>query len=452
MWFCARRACERTVPFNRHHQAMKSFKGPDFSASGQFELSGLNHSIRQIDTALATTVGMERIKSLVLLGAGQAHLQVLRQLAQNRRADLDVTLVTPWSYKTSAAMTIAYVSGEHPLAACRIDLEPLVQQAGVRWISARCRGLDADTSSVMLDYGARGATVTGQRTSAIVGRPAVLTCDYLSIDIGTVMESTQLERFLPGASEHALLYKPGEQFIDLWTQTVNEARLQSRKPLKICVIGADTPSVELCFAIRHGLKKAGISHQVQLLTNGQVLAGDQSAGVRKRVAALLTKHGVAVTHQRCLRIQAHGVDLDSGTTLPAHTVVLATGDQPPDWLTHSGLAVDRTGRVEVNTHLQSASHPRVFAAGSVAARPETDRTRGQSGINGKAAGPDLALNLLATIGDQPLVHHNPNATGVSFLNCGGGHAIASWGPWSVEGHWVWYLKQRHDHNQLAGLR
>lgn len=430
---------------------MKTFTDPDSGATGQFELSGLNHSNRKIDATLATTVGMERIKSLLLLGAGEAHLQVLRQLAQNRRADLDVTLVTPWSYKTSAAMAINCVSGEHPLAACRIDLEPLVQQAGVRWISARCRGLDADTSSVMLDYGASGATVTGQRTSAMVGRPAVLTCDYVSIDIGTAMESSQLERFLPGASEHALLYKPSEQFIDLWTQTVNQARSQSREPLKICVIGADTPSVELCFAIRHGLNKAGISHQISLLTNGQVLAGDQTAGVRKRATALLTKHGVAVTPQRCLRIQAHGVDLDSGSTLTADTVVLATGDQPPGWLAHSGLAVDRTGRVKVNTHLQSASHPRVFAAGSVAARQETNPTRGKPGINGHAAGPDLALNLLATIGDQPLVHHNLNAKGVSFLNCGGGHAIASWGPWSVEGHWVWYLKQRQDHRHLAGL-
>ena len=34
--------------------------------------------------------------------------------------------------------------------------------------------------------------------------------------------------------------------------------------------------------------------------------------------------------------------------------------------------------------------------------------------------------------------------GVSFLNCGGGHAIASWGPLTAEGHWVWRLKQRQD--------
>ena len=429
---------------------MKSSKEPDFGATGQFELTGVYHSDRKADATFATTLGMERIKSLLLLGAGEAHLQVLTQLARHRRADLDVTLVTPWSYKTSAAMAAGYVGGEHSLAACQIDLEPLVKQAGVRWISARCSGLDANTSSVMLDYGASGATVTGQRTSSMVGRPAVLTCDYLSIDTGTVMERRQLDGFLPGASEHALLYKPTEQFINRWTQTVNQAKSRPGTPLSVCVIGADTVGVELCFAIGHGLKKAGIAHQIHLVTHGQPLAEDQTTGVRKRVAALLKKHGVAVVPQRCLRVQAQGVELDNGTTLAAHTVVLATGDQPPDWLAHSGLAMDRGGRVEVNTHLQSTSHPRVFAAGGVATRPGPASSK--SGINGQAAGPDLALNLLATLSDQPLNNHNPNAAGVSFLNCGGGHAIASWGPLSAEGHWVWRLKQRQDHHHLASLR
>jgi NADH dehydrogenase FAD-containing subunit len=428
---------------------MNYLKDADFGTTGHFELAGVYHSNRPFDATLATTVSMERIKSLLLLGAGGSHLQVLMQLARHRRTDLDVTLVTPWSYKTRSAMTADCVGGDIPLADCQIDLEPLVKQAGVRWISARCCGLDANTSSVTLDYGASGTTVTGQRTSAIVGRPSVLTCDYLSINIGTVMERSQLDVFLPGASEHALLYKPSEQFVNRWTQTVNQARSQPGQFLGVCVIGADTPGVELCFAIRNRLKNAGIPHQVHLLTNGQTLAGDQTASVRKRVVALLKTHGVAVVPQRCLRVQAHGVELDNGTTVTAHTVVMATAERPPGWLAHSGLAVDSAGRVKVNAHLQSTSHPRVFAAGGVAMRPGS--TGGKSGINEQSAVAELAPNLLAAINDQSMTHYSPSVASVSFLSCGDRHAIASWGPLTAEGRWVWHLKHRRDHNAMAGL-
>ena len=308
---------------------------------------------------------MERIKSLLLLG-GSAPAGAM-QLARHRRADLDVTLVTPWSYKTSAAMAAGYVAGEHPLAACQIDLEPLVKQAGVRWISARCSGLDANTSSVMLDYGASGATVMGQRTSSMVGRPAVLTCDYLSIDTGTVMERRQLDSALPGAADHALLYKPTEQFINRWTQTVNQARSRSGTPLSVCVIGADTVGVVLCFAIRHGLKKVGIPHQIHLLTHGQALAEDQTTGVRKRVAALLKN----TVWQWCLNDACASKHKEwSWTTAPPWPPTpwcwpLATnhltGWHTADWQWTRPAALRSTPTCK------STSHPRVFAGRGVRA-------------------------------------------------------------------------------------
>lgn len=430
---------------------MKASKDPDFGATGQFELTGVYFSDRKADATFATTLGLDRIKSLLLLGAGEAHLQVLAQLAQHRRSDLDVTLITPWSYKTSPLLAPGYVAGQHPLAVCQVNLEPLLHDAGVRWISARCSGLDANTSAVMLDYGAAGATVSGQRTNGAVNRPAMLTYDLLSIDTGMALERRQLDALVPGASEHALQHKPTEQFVNRWTQVLNQAKAHPNQRLEVCVVGASTVGLELCFAIERGLSKAGVAHRIHLVGQGAPLAADRPASVRRRVAGWLKKRQIVWHDARCTRVHADRLDLDTAPPIPTQLVVMTTGEHAPDWLAHSGLGMDDRGRVLVNAHLQSTSHPKVFATGGVAARAGHS---GQPGlpVDGEQTGPDLALNLLASLSDQPLNTHTPSAPNLSFLNCAGEHAIANWGPLSAEGRWAWRWKHRHDLGLLARYR
>lgn len=427
---------------------MKASKDPDFGATGQFELTGVYVSDRKADATFATTLGMDRIKSLLLLGAGEAHLRVLAQLAKHSRSDLDVTLITPWSYKTSAALARGYVAGQHSLAACQIDLEPLLQRAGVRWISARCNGLDARTSSVMLDYGAAGASVSGQRTSGAVGRPAMLTYDLLSIDTGTALERHHLDTLLPGAAEHAVLHKPTEQFVNRWAQILNQAKAHPNKPFDVCVIGAETAGLELCFAMERGLSAAGIPHRVHLVGQGRPLGAGYPPSVRKRVIAWLKKRQIIWHNALCTRVHAQHIDLSEGPAISAQLVVVATGDHTPEWLTHSGLARDGNGRVLVNDHLQSTRSPKVFATGGIAAKVGHLRQAGLR-IDGEQAGPTLALNLLASLSDQPLNPLTAPSPKVRFLNCAGEHAIASWGRFSAEGRWAWRWKQRQDLGLVA---
>ncbi|MBY0465789.1 MAG: hypothetical protein K2W33_12690 [Burkholderiales bacterium] len=214
-----------------------SSQEPDFGATGQFELTGVYFVDKKADAAFATTLGMDRIKTLLLLGAGHAHLQVLAQLAANRRSDLDVTLITPWSYQTYSGMTPGFVAGHYPLADCQIDLLPLLREAGARWISARCNGLDANTQSVMLDYGGGSPGVDLQKTGTTMSRPAMMTYDFLSIDTGSVMEKRKLDRTIPGAAEHAILVRPMEQFVNRWTQVLNRAKAKPGHTLHVTVVG-----------------------------------------------------------------------------------------------------------------------------------------------------------------------------------------------------------------------
>jgi hypothetical protein len=46
----------------------------------------------------------------------------------------------------------------------------------------------------------------------------------------------------------------------------------------------------------------------------------------------------------------------------------------------------------------------------------------------------------------------PQKRSLYLLACGGRRAIASWGPWSAEGGWVWWWKNRIDRAFVAQYR
>lgn len=424
-----------------------SSQDPDFGATGQFELTGVYFVDKKADAAFATTLGMDRIKTLLLLGAGHAHLQVLAQLAANRRSDLDVTLITPWSYLTYRGMTPGFVAGHYPLEDCQIDLQPLLREAGARWISARCCGLDANTQSVMLDYGGSSPGVDLQQAGATINRPAMMTYDFLSIDTGSVMEKRKLDQSIPGASEHAILVRPIEQFVNRWSQVLNRAKAKPASTLRVTVVGAGASGIELLLAMQQGLQTAGVTAQLRLVVGGHALAPDYPKGVQQRLAAQLRKRQIEVDMGTCTRVTADAVEVDGGRTLASDVTVIATGSAAPDWLNHSGLAQDENGYALVNAHLQSTSHRNVFAAGDVATR--FDRRHAGNGVYAERAGSDLALNLLATLTDQPLNAHMPSDRSLNLISCGTGHAIANWGAFSAEGAWAWRWKDKIDRQFMA---
>jgi NADH dehydrogenase FAD-containing subunit len=420
---------------------------PDFGATGQFELTGVFLVDKKADAAFATTLGMDRIKTLVLLGTGAAHLEVLRLLASNRRSDVDVTLISPWSYQTFSGMTPGFVAGHYPLDDCQIDLQPLMRDAGVRWISARCSGLDASTSAIMLDY---GPGASAQPTHQLVNRPAMLTYDLLSIDTGPSQDRRWLESHIPGSTEHSLLLYPAEQFVNRWTQVVRQAQAKQGQGLKVALLGADPHAIEMVFAIQLGLQKAGVDCEVCLITGGETLAGSAPAGVQKRILALLKRRGIQVMEQTCMRVDSGALTLSDGSVRPCDVPVVGVGVRGPEWLKHSGLTLGDADCVRVNGRLQSSSHKNVFAAGDVAIR--NDREAPRNGVDAVRAGHDLALNLLASLTDQPLSPHDPSERNVQVIGCGANHGIAHWGPVTAEGQWAWRLKERADQAFVAQFR
>jgi pyridine nucleotide-disulfide oxidoreductase family protein len=378
------------------------------------------------------------ITKLLLLGAGHAHVHVLAQLAQNRPADLDITVISPYPYQTYSGMAPGLVAGHYSAEACQIALEPLARAAGAKWLQGRCTGIDATEQRVRL-------SPSGKSLSQSDILPPDLPYDLLSIDTGAVIDRERLEADMPGASAHALTVRPIEMFATLWPQVVALAQSQ---PLSIAMIGAGAAGIEILLAAEQCLRVQGVTGaRFTLIAGGEEVATNYPPGVGKRVLRQLKRRGITVLRETCVGMEEGNVQLGSGAQLACDVPLLAIGTHAPAWLQDSGLALSEAGHVLVNAFQQSPSHPNVFAAGDASTRE--DKPHAKSGVYAVRSGPPLAHNLLAQHEGQALMPHHPPANTLNLLSCGAGHAIASYGPLHAEGAWAWRWKDRIDRAFMA---
>ncbi|MFO1330775.1 MAG: FAD-dependent oxidoreductase [Rubrivivax sp.] len=363
------------------------------------------------------------MKRVLLLGAGHAQVRVLLELARTPLPGAEVTLVTPFPYQTYSGMVPGLVAGHYTAEQCQIPLAPLVQAARVRLAPGHAVQLDAAARQVRLADG------------------QVIGYDLLSLDTGSVMARDRID----GAREHGLFVRPIEHFVQLLDPLLV---LACERVLDVVVVGGGAAGVELAMALQHRLAGHGDERaRVALVSgDGPPLFGYPQPVIERGLRALARRR-ITVFQERCGRIEAGALHLASGARLACDAPVIATGADAPPYLQGSGLRLDEQGFVATGPTLQSLSHPEVFAAGDVSARPDAPHPR--SGVYAVRAGPVLAVNLRAAAAGGELQRWQPQARSLNLLSCGDRRAIAAWGPLSADGRWAWWWKDRIDRRFMA---
>ncbi|GAA3528842.1 FAD-dependent oxidoreductase [Zobellella aerophila] len=357
------------------------------------------------------------MRRLILAGGGHAHLYVLAALAKRPLAGVEVVLVTPDPHQYYSGMLPGWISGHYSRDQCRIDLRPLARAAQVRLETQRVIGLDADNRMVTLADGR--------------------TLDYtlLSLDTGSEVDLSWLQ----AAGDKLLPAKPLTRFFDQWPTRLAQAR---RTPgYRLLVVGGGAAGVELALAAQHAFVQERIDGRVILVASDSGPLNGHAEGARQRIGRMLAEAGIEVHEQRAAG-SGQGVMLADGNQLAADCVIAAAGASAPPWLIGTDLALNQQGYVAINGHHQSLSHPQVFAAGDVCARQDVVMAR--SGVHAVHAGPVLAGNLRAALEGEPLTCYRPRRHSLYLLATGPRHAVASWGPVSMEGKWVWFWKDHID--------
>lgn len=368
-------------------------------------------------------------KRLVLLGGGHSHLAVLMHLARRPLPGLDITLISKDIDTPYSGALPAFIAGSASSDDLFIDLRPLAQMAGARLIQAQVDAIDLEAKCVHCP-----------------GRPPVF-FDFLSINIGSRPDTS----LIPGADEFALSVKPIPLFLDQW-QALQE-RAKASRAITLAIVGGGPASVEMACAMQQRLHEllqtdtdpsqgSDAKVEIHIVTRAASILGGHCKKAQRLAIQMLTDKGIAMhTHADVTRIDDQRIHFQHGESETAKVVVLdvdrcvvATGASPARWLETTGLALDEQGFVRVNDHLQSLSHPYVFAAGDIAAI--AGQRRPKSGVYAVRQGVPLGRNLRQYAMGATLESYQAQRQSLALLRMGQGIAIASRGKWATQGRWV----------------
>ncbi len=357
-------------------------------------------------------------KTLLLVGGGHAHVEVLRRLAETPVADVDVALFDPSPSVWYSGMLPGVIAGHYEPNEAKINLWALCQKARVRFIETSITSVDPALQRVY--------TAAGDRHFY----------DVVSFDVGSV--SRQLPS-TPGS--YIVPVKPIEPLLT----AITEREAIRSSSLTVSVIGGGAAAVEVALGLAYRWreakeKKIGIVSATRLLE-----------GFPPRVRATALAHckalGVAVSESKPVAsIEPSRLMLADGETVANQITILATGYAPSPLLEKIDVMKTDDGSLSVNSGLQSRSHKNVFAAGDCAGNPKLPMAK--AGVFAVRQGPVLFDNLSRTLRGEDLVSYEHDAKALALISLGGKTAIATRNNFAFAGNWAWRWKDRIDRKWL----
>jgi selenide,water dikinase len=346
---------------------------------------------------------------ILLLGAGHAHVEVLRRFAMRPERGVRLTLIGREPETPYSGMLPGVIRGDYQARQAHIDLAPLAALAGARLIMG-------EAVSIQLDA----------RTVSVSGRPDI-PFDLLSINVGGE----------PGTpSDGGIAVKPIGRFLEQLRAL--EASLRDHD--RIVVVGGGPAGVELALALAARFRSR---YRIALVSGTpEPLIDAPESARRVAVSALVDANVEIVRGALAGAFQNSRVALSDGSFLDAAACLRATGVEAPGFLALSGLACDAQGCVQIDATLRSISDPVVFAAGDCASIIGSPRPK--AGVWAVRAGGHLAGNLRLAARHRPLKRWRPQREALVILGLGHGRAVAWRNGLSVSGTLVWRLKDWID--------
>lgn len=367
------------------------------------------------------------LKDVVLLGAGHAHVTVLRMFGMKPLPGARFTLITREVHTPYSGMLPGLIAGTYGFDDSHIDTGPLARFAGARLYQDEAIGLDLENRRVLCK-----------------NRPPVA-YDLLSIDIG----STPNVGDVPGAARHAIPVKPIDGFLARF-EALRARVLAAKGNVSIGVVGAGAGGVELLLSVERRLKRdvAAAGHDPAGLAFTLVGASDEllpsfPAAMGRRFREICENRGIRIfTGARVEKVEAGALHLGTGERIAIDEILWTTQAAPAPWLRDTGLALDRRGFVQVTPALRSVSHPEVFAAGDTAAVDGYQLPK--SGVYAVREGPPLVRNIRRVLSGADPVAYRPQRQALYLVTTGERAAIGSRNGLTFGGHWVWRLKDWID--------
>ena len=362
------------------------------------------------------------VKDVLLVGAGHAHVAVLRAFGMRPLPGVRLTLLTREVDTPYSGMLPGVVAGHYTADEAHVDAGRLARFAGARLYQDEATNIDLPNRRVLCR-----------------SRPPVR-FDVLSLDVGSRPNTGGV----PGAAEHAIPVKPIDGFLARFAGV--QARVRTGQSRHVLMVGGGAGGVELLLSVERRLRQDApdpAALQFTLVTGGADILLNFPSSFRARFRTELAGRGIAVrTGARVSAVEA-GAVLLNGERLAANEVLWTTEAAPPDWLAKTGLPLD-AGFVRVDANLQVMEG--VFAAGDmISFTPGIPR----SGVYAVRAGPVLADNIRAVLTGRAMRPYKPQGDALAIVSTGRPHAVLTRNGVTLAGGWAWRLKDRIDRRWMA---
>lgn len=369
-------------------------------------------------------------KSLVLVGGGHAHVQVVKSFGMKPEHGVRLTLISPDPVTPYSGMLPGLIAGHYTFDESHIDLIRLCRWAGARFVQGEAEGIDLARNRLRL----KNRPDTGY--------------DVVSIDTGSTPQANDV----PGAAEFAIPVKPISRFLAHW-HALRERALSQEDIMRIAVVGAGAGGVELLLSAQHALEQirqdAGIRTRAEfhLFSRGEIMPAEAPL-LRATFRRILQERSVHLHEGETItKVERGLLRTANGGRFGTDHILWVTAAGAPAWPAVSGLATDENGFIAVLPTLRSTSHQNVFAAGDVAAMVESPRPK--AGVFAVRQGPYLARNLRNALRGAALETYRPQDKFLKIVSTGRRHAVASRGNWTLAGDWVWRWKDSIDRRFMS---
>ena len=361
---------------------------------------------------------------VLLIGAGHAHLGVVREAARLRAEGVELCLISPPVFRYSGLAT-GVLSGALEPGAGEIDVAGLASAFGVAFHPSEITAIDRSGRSVTLLDG------------------ATLTYDVLSLNVGSrTADPLELE-----AQADVWAVKPLSRLLELRVRLEADIDRSGACP-NIVIAGTGQAGLEVAAALAGLCEQRRVTPQITLV--GPAFGAREASTADRALRRTLERRGAAVVDGAVAGRGPAVCRLASGQALACEALVLATGLIPPQLVGRLGLATDPSGRLLTRDTLQSTADDRIFATGDCAVIASAPRPC--VGVFGVRATPVLVHNLGAIARGQRLKRFRPQASWLSIMDLGDGTGLAQRGRWWWLGRASLHLKRRIDLDFIRRMR
>ncbi|MCK0768704.1 NAD(P)/FAD-dependent oxidoreductase [Chromohalobacter canadensis] len=327
---------------------------------------------------------------LVLVGAGHAHLHLLKHASVLRRAGYRITLVAPTRFWYSG-MAARLLSGA-PRNACSLDIAALSARHGIEHVTAPFVALDVHTQHVFLADGHH------------------IAFDVLSLNVGSdVVPPIQTGAIVPAWGDARYWHVKPIERLDALRQHVLDAAQQHRA-LHMVVVGGGPSGVEMAANLAGLSQRLGAANDIRLVTRHSRLLPNAPDAAARWASRQLARLGVDWHPSVALDGNTGWLDF---LDVSPDDIVLATGLRPAYCVADLPLALDDNG-IRIKTTLQSEQHATIFAVGDCASL--IDHSLPKRGIEGVRQGPVLLHNLIALQNGTSLRDYHPPVTALAIVD------------------------------------